>query len=352
VRVVAVALLIGAALVACGDDDDGAEPATTSTAPVTTGTTSTAATTTTSMATTAPASTSPPDLPTGAAYPRDFPDPAILAQGEHFAFATGSGFIQVQGLRSAELTGWRGPDEVLAELPTWAVPWSAWAPAAVEVAGEILVYYTVQVAGRDQHCISVATAASAAGPFVDRSEEPLLCPVDLGGAIDPSPFVDVDGRLHLLWKSDGVTLRRESAIWSQPLSEDGRATAGEPARLIDTDQAWEYPHVEAPSMALVDGTYWLAYSGNWFNQDAYGIGLARCDSVAGPCTKPFDGPVLASAPGRYGPGGGEFFRDRSGRLLLAYHAWLDEPGYPGHRALHVAGVSVEDGVLALDPGPG
>jgi hypothetical protein len=25
-------------------------------------------------------------------------------------------------------------------------------------------------------------------------------------------------------------------------------------------------------------------------------------------------------------------------VLLAFHAWLDEPGYPGHRALHLATV--------------
>ena len=97
-------------------------------------------------------------------------------------------------------------------------------------------------------------------------------------------------------------------------------------------------------MAVVDGTYWLAYSANWWNQAAYGVGLARCESVAGPCTKPWDHPVLASSPGRFGPGGAEFFRGGAGELLVAYHAWLDEPGYPGHRALHLAPVD-----LAADP---
>lgn len=208
----------------------------------------------------------------------------------------------------------------------------------LEVPGGWLLFYTAQVTGTPRHCISVAHAERPEGPFLDESTEPMLCPVDAGGAIDPSPFVDVDGSLHLLWKNDGVILRSESAIWSQPLSPDGRALAGPPTRLIGTDQPWEHPHVEAPSMVEVDGTYWLAYSANWWNQATYGVGLARCRSVVGPCEKPYDRPLLSSAPGREGPGGGEFFRDRSGRVLLAFHAWLDEPGYPGHRALHLATV--------------
>ena len=79
----------------------------------------------------------------------------------------------------------------------------------------------------------------------------------------------------------------------------------------------------------------LAYSGNWWNQDAYGIGFARCASATGPCEKPFDQPIVASTAGAWGPGGGELFTDRDGRSLLVYHAWIDEPGYPGHRALWI-----------------
>ena len=203
--------------------------------------------------------------------------------------------------------------------------------------------------GHRRHCISVATAAIPDTPFVDARADPLICPMDAGGAIDPSPFRDADGRLYLLWKNDGITLRRDSAIWSQELTSDGLELAGAPVRLIGTDQDWEFPHVEAPSMARVGGVYWLAYSGNWWNQAAYGIGLARCTSPAGPCSKPFSGPRLASTPGRQGPGGAEFFHDRSGRLLLAFHSWLGVPGYPGHRALFIATVSFASGSATISP---
>lgn len=323
-------------------------PASTTTVPasVTSPASATSAATTASTVTSGP----PVALPTGPAWDRDFPDPFIVAAGDgHVAVGTTSALIQIQGLSATGLTGWAGPVEMLPGTPSWSTPWSMWAPALLAVDGGYLLYYTAQVAGSDQHCIAVARAPTAAGPFVEVHDRPLVCPSDAGGAIDPSPFRDTDGRLYLLWKNDGITLRRESAIWSQRLSSDGSEVAGDPVRLIGTDQDWEYPHVEAPSMAVVDGDYWLAYSGNWWNQDAYGIGMARCDSPAGPCEKPFAAPVLASAAGRFGPGGAEFFRDRSGRLLLAFHAWLDDPGYPGHRALFLATVRFAPDTVTVTP---
>jgi beta-xylosidase len=337
---VAATLALAGLIAACSSPGDERSTSSTSTGTATS-TTSTTSTSTTS--TTSP----PPDLPAGVAFDGDFPDPFVLASGDHLAFATTSGLIHLQGLRSTGLTGWAGPGEVLAEVAAWATPYSSWAPAVLAIDGRFLLYYTAQVAGTDKHCISVATAATPSGPFVDDRATPLLCPMELGGAIDPSPFVDTDGRRYLLWKSDGVTLRRESAIWSQPLDDDGLGFAGPAVALIGTDQTWEYPHVEAPSMALVDGTYWLAYSGNWWNQDAYGVGLARCEGPVGPCDKPYDHAVLTSSPGRAGPGGAEFFRDRSGRLLVAYHAWTDEPGYPGRRALFLTEPVVVDGLVQL-----
>lgn len=305
---------------------------------------STTASATTPPSTASPTTTSlpavvPPALPAGPSWSLDFPDPYLMRTTDgYLAFGTTSGLIQVQRLASHGLSGWSGPDEALLDEPGWATPRSSWAPAVLAVEDGYLLYYTVQVAGTDRHCISVAHAEQARGPYRDDSRAPFICPTEAGGAIDPSPFTDVDGSLHLLWKNDGVTLRTESSIWSQPLSADGRSLAGSATVLITTDQAWEFPHVEAPSMVGVDGVYWLAYSGNWWNQAAYGVGLARCESVVGPCTKPYDGPLLTSAPGRYGPGGAEFFADGSGRTLLAYHAWIDEPGYPGHRALHITTV--------------
>lgn len=338
--------VLAASTWACSSSSDEATETTTDTAadvepaPPSQPTTTAAAAPSTAVPATSP--TAPAALATGEVWPLDFPDPFVLAaDGSYHAFGTTSGRIQVQRLDAADGATWTGPDEALVAEPAWAIPRSAWAPAVLEVEDGYVLYYAVGVAGTDQHCISVADAPTPTGPYRDESTEPLVCPADTGGAIDANPFRDEDGSLHLLWKNDGITLRSESRIWSQMLSADGRRTIGPPRALIATDQAWEFPHVEAPSMLLAGDTYWLAYSANWWNQEAYGIGLARCETVMGPCTKPFDGPILSSAPEQFGPGGAELFIDDTGRPLLVYHAWRDEPGYPGHRALHIEPIDLD-----------
>jgi hypothetical protein len=309
--------------------------------------------TTPSSATPSSTTTTSTTSPSGAlVWREDFPDPFVLIDGDDaYAYATQAGLIRIQRLVGTTYRDWSETGEALASTPTWAAPYSTWAPAVLRRADGYVLFYAALVAGTDRHCIGRAFASSARGPFVDDSTEPFLCPHELGGAIDPSPFVDEDGRAYLLWKNDGITMRREASLWSLPLRDDG-SIAGEPsARLVATDQRWEYPHVEAPSMARVGDTYWLAYSGNWWDDDAYGVGVARCASPLGPCTKPVDVPVLASRTGAYGPGGLEFFRDAEDRLLAAYHAWLDEPGYPGARALWIASVDTNGPVPVFGTAP-
>jgi beta-xylosidase len=308
-----------------GDDDDAERPATRS------------------RDTAATATNTPTNTPTNTlVWREDFPDPFVLVDGGHaYAYATQAGLIRIQRLVGETHLAWTDLGEALQSTPAWAEAYSTWAPAVLRRGDRYLLFYSALVNDTVLHCIGRAVADDPAGPFVDDTAEPFLCPVELGGAIDASPFVDDDGRAYLLWKSDGITLRREASLWSLPLDEDGAATGAPSARLVDTDQRWEYPHVEAPTMARIGSTYWLAYSGNWWNADAYGVGIARCASPLGPCTKPLDVPALASKPGAYGPGGLEFFRDADGRLLAAYHAWLETPGYPGARAFWIATVETD-----------
>ena len=56
-------------------------------------------------------------------------------------------------------------------------------------------------------CIGVATASTPAGPFNSSSSEALTCNEAMGGMIDPSPFVDTDGSVHLLYKVGSVIER-------------------------------------------------------------------------------------------------------------------------------------------------
>ena len=62
--------------------------------------------------------------------------------------------------------------------------------------------------------------------------------------------------------------------------------------------------MEAPQLVLVRGTYYLFYSGGWFNQPAYSIGAARCAGPLGPCADTAAAPLLASNVQGAGPRGG------------------------------------------------
>jgi beta-xylosidase len=277
-----------------------------------------------------------PGTPSQPAWPADFPDPSVVwDNGWYHAYATQGSYGLIQKLRSTDLVTWELEDGgALAEVPVWADPFSVWAPAVAPTDDGWLLYYTARETASGLQCIARAHAPDLDQPFTDESVEPLVCPREQGGAIDPSPVVGDDGAFWLLWKNDGVAIDVPSSIYVQPLTADGRAIAGPPVRLIGTDQPWEDPHVEAPSMIQDDNGRWiLLYSASWWNQPSYGVGVAICDDITGPCTKPLSQPLIAAQPGMAGPGGAEWFRDAVGNPWIAYHGWLGVPGFPSRRAL-------------------
>ena len=88
-------------------------------------------------------------------------------------------------------------------------------------AGNYVLYYTVRHTARNKQCVSVATAASPAGPFTDTSSGPLVCQFDRGGSIDPVVFTDSQGSSYLLWKSDDNALGQPTALWGRLLAPGG-----------------------------------------------------------------------------------------------------------------------------------
>ncbi len=78
--------------------------------------------------------------------------------------------------------------------------------------------------------------------------------------------------------------------------------------------------------------FWLFYSGSLWGHKTYGIGIARCASVTGPCTKPLDHAWVASREdgvGDQGPGGEEFYQ--TGSIVWMVHHGL-APGQSGDSA--------------------
>ncbi len=292
----------------------------------------------------------------------DFADPYALRTADALYFySTNTATTQyapgahIPVIELPESSAFRGQylGDALPVLPTWTEPGFQWAPSIwARPDGTYVMYYATPATNpanclTDPHaygcvvaangptsamCVSRATSTSPAGPFVDDSTSAFVCPVSMGGAIDPSVFIRSDGTPWLLWKNDGDCCKMTTTIYAQQLAPDGLSVAGPPHRLISATQGWEGDLVEAPSMIRSGSDYWLFYSANLWGTPDYGIGVARCASVTGPCTKPLDHAWLSSSNGGQtdpGPGGEEFFT-ADGLIWMVHHALA--PGQTGNAA--------------------
>lgn len=270
---------------------------------------------------------------------QDFPDPDILDAGEeYYAYATNAEGINIQAARSTDLVHWDALGEALPDLPDWAVQsfgW-AWAPEVFSPdAGQYVMYFTARFAiGFDgTQCIGVATSDDPAGPFVSSNSKPFICQTDQGGSIDPSYFVDADGKHYVLWKNDGNSAGHQVWLYIQEVSADGLTLQGEPRQLLTVDKLWEGIVVEAPTLWRQGDKYYLFYSANTYNDRRYATGYAVADDIFGPYVKSGE-PLLASdlKAGLVGPGGQDVVTGPHGGTWLLFHGWA--PG--GYRRLYLA----------------
>jgi beta-xylosidase len=263
----------------------------------------------------------------------DFPDPGVMRTDDAwYAYATGDLTVNIQVARSTDLVTWERLGEALPRLPFWqpSARGSTWAPEVWRTSAGYVMSYTARDALSGRQCLALAVATSPEGPFVDDSDAPFLCQVDLGGSIDPFPFQDADGSRHLLWKNDGNCCGQPTRLWMAPLSDDGLALIGEPVDLgLGADQPWEGALIEAPTLLLEDDTYLLLYSANAYDSDRYAVGVATATSLHGPYTDVPGNPILASDDEAAGPGGQAVVTDADGDPWLLYHAW--DPAAVGSR---------------------
>ncbi|HUQ41940.1 MAG TPA: glycoside hydrolase family 43 protein [Candidatus Limnocylindrales bacterium] len=257
---------------------------------------------------------------------RDFPDPDVLRVGStYYAFATNSGPVNVQVARSFDLVTWTAMPDALPSLPAWARPGWTWAPDVSATSGGFVLYFVARHAASGKQCIGVATATVASGPF-RAAAAPLVCPLELGGAIDPASFVDAGGGRYLIWKNDGNCCSIPTRIYAQRISADGLALTAPAVVLLTNDREWEGDVIEAPTIWLQDGRYHLFYSANGYAGGAYSIGHAVGDSITGPFRKDA-GPWMQSSQNVIGPGGQDIVRTPDGRTWLAYHTWTSSHAF-------------------------
>lgn len=268
------------------------------------------------------------------AIDQDFPDPDVLRVGDtYFAYATNSAARNVQFATSEDLDEWEVVDtDAFPVLPSWVIRGKTWAPEVAELSpGRFTMYFTGTDAASGRQCIGVAASASPKGPFEGVGDGPIVCPVDDGGAIDASTFVDDDGTAYLLFKNDGNCCGLDTWLQIAPLSADGATLAGPPVKLLKQTEGWEGSLVEAPTLVKHGAKYVLFYSANDYGGASYSMGYATAAAVGGPYVK-HDGPFLTTeiSDGRYiGPGGQDVVTAPDGSTTLMLHSWDDAISYRG-----------------------
>ncbi|KAF4308635.1 glycoside hydrolase family 43 protein [Botryosphaeria dothidea] len=267
----------------------------------------------------------------------NFPDPSIVKVGTTwYSFATNSGGINVQIAKSLDFKSWTviSGKDALPNLPRWVnnTDPAVWAPDVIQNDdGEFVLYFSALSGSNHRHCLGVGTSKDIEGPYAAQ-DDPWVCPVDQGGAIDSSGFHDSDGSRYVTYKIDGNSLTSgqgscgnvaqpfsPTPIMQQKIAGNGIDKLGEPYQILDRSDD-DGPLVEAPSIAkLPDGRYVLFFSSGCFSAD-YHLKYALADSVNGPYTKYG---ILHGTENLKNPGGASIAED--GTHIL-FHADLPAGG--------------------------
>ena len=282
--------------------------------------------------------------PVTPAYNGDAGDPDVVeSAGTYYAFSTGTPLgNHLQALVDTSgnpQTGWRSytgttyGSTALPNVPSWEAVNTQTSPGVFFFDGHWVMFYDAAQAGHASDtgfdCLSVATAASlspTSAAFTDTSSGPLLCQSSLGGAIDPSPFIDpANGSPWLVWKSNDGGSAYPAGLWTEELNSAGTGfLAGSAPTEIFFNNTAAYPWettVEDPSMVAFGGEFYLLFSGGIYTSSSYGEGYAVCATPTSSCIQTDPNPILWSYGSVAGPGGGSMFQDSAGNNWLAYGGW-------------------------------
>ncbi|KAK4039433.1 putative arabinan endo-1,5-alpha-L-arabinosidase C [Parachaetomium inaequale] len=287
----------------------------------------------------------------------DFPDPCIIQDapsGTWYAFATGGWWTPppptnntttttnstpaadkatYKNIQAASAPSPRGPWTYLPSanpLPSpgvWATSTQTWAPSLIQLnSSSYVLYYAAQLAAGNHssssssyHCIGAATSSSGSilGPYTPLPE-PVICPLEKGGAIDPAGFLDpATGRRYLVYKVDGNAMgaggecnngvepfQRTPIVLQEVDRGDGGGLGGGGVEVFDRDggpEGVDGPLVEAPDLFFFTttttavgrgeggeesgegGRYVLFYSNHCWDGPGYSVNYAVAEgNVTGP----------------------------------------------------------------------
>ncbi|KAJ5948824.1 Glycoside hydrolase family 43 [Penicillium verhagenii] len=285
----------------------------------------------------------------------DFPDPGLVQHdGTWYAFGTNprkndQDTIHVPVATSTNFVNWTLHEgyDAMPTVPTWQRMVNTWAPAVIQRDdGKFVLYYAGE--SKDfapHHCIgaAVSNGTDPVGPYTPVNET-FACPHKYGGAIDPSPFRDADGKLYVVYKGDGNSAgsggacgnsnspKKPVPIFLQEVESDGLTKVGDPVIILDINKT-DGPLVEAPNLIRPDnGTYYLSFSSHCFTSLGYNVKYAHSKSIKGPYTRA-DRPLLQTDDfGLKAPGGATISPD--GKRMV-FHANCD-----GWRCMYAAALDI------------
>ncbi|KAH8697077.1 putative endo xylanase [Talaromyces proteolyticus] len=293
-----------------------------------------------------------------------FADPSVVYTGsDYYAFGTTGNHVHAQTAYSPDFVNWTlldGHDALPGPYPTWVSKSSVslWAPDVIKVSNNsYIMYYSAREATTGKHCVGAATSSKAQGPYnATVTNSSLACPLSQGGAIDPDGFIDTDGTIYVTYKIDGNSLDGDGTTHSTPIMlqkmhSDGITPDGDPIQLLDRSDL-DGPLIEAPSIMLKDGIYYLSFSSNWYNTEKYDTSYGYATSITGPWKKQYApyAPLLKTGTGSKNagklsaPGGTDFSVDGT---KIVFHANLNGKDITKGRAMFVANITSSDNVISL-----
>lgn len=221
--------------------------------------------------------------------------------------------------------------------------------------GRFVLYYSGELKKwKQHHCLGTAVSVdkSPLGPYQPHNAS-LACPLRQGGAIDPAPFRDADGKLYVVYKADANSIGNGGScnnskkplvsvpILLQELEKDGITPVGDPVQILENTHN-DGPLVESPSLTRTPGgIYFLFFSSHCFTSSKYNIKYATSSSLRGPYARAKQSLLQSGDFGLNGPGGATVSSDGT---KMVFHANCEDV-----RCMYVAGIHINSTVLTVIP---
>jgi GH43 family beta-xylosidase len=227
-----------------------------------------------------------------------------------------------------------------------------WAPEVVLYEGKYFMHYSARWGKNQSLRISVATADSPSGPFLDVFNHPMF---DFDyAAIDGHVLIDDDGSKYFYYARDCsenvVDGRHESHLYVAELSDDLVSFKNGPLLITRPEQGWEcrsgpkWLWNEGPFVVKHNDKYYLLYSANFYAGRDYSVGYAVAESPLGPFVKAAHNPILFSPNDKIsGPGHNSVTTSPDGsELFIVYHIHTDPQNPSGDRQVCIDRMGFRD----------